>query len=476
MLVLTPEDHSAYRKAVETTVLARLAAHTQTSRQLLSQVDPPTNKTQQDLHFGLVTDSLVAEHLAQCGHVLTLSVFETEAGLGRVQNQDRAPFSKSELHGLFQLHVGDKSALQQVVRSKLSQEPRYYRSLGTQTARDLDQTADTIDRKLQAVEREYLDRAKAQLAQQGQRIAPKIEAIRESLKRELEADNESRLRLFRETELKRALEKQELVYEHKLREIEQLAADQLRSKLKTLRSLEANILEEGEAKLKQLSTLKVTMERRILGEMQDLDREKLTHIEQKQRDFDRIRNLDINIDARERDVVSKEVFVESRAKNAQEGVSHLRQGLKHAADAQINLSRKQEVLMDELSHKVEDYKTRLDAREKEQQLLHSELKKKSFEADDRAEKCRKVAEENEHLRLSLSMQIELGRKKELTLQVHERRLEELQMENIRLKEAMNELKQAWLQAPRAADQSSRPSKQPAMHPDEYLSGRFAPII
>lgn len=384
-----------------------------------------------------IMNALVAEYLESESYHLAKSVLESEANL-------KDGLKQRDIQGALlawqSTKLASRSALASLVRTgadgRLTKQ-----SVSTQVDST---TVDDVDYKLMRIEIDHADREKLAEVGRRSRAAGVLEQEGARLRREMQAEMERQQRVFKDKELQRVRVEERARFDSRVKDLELRMERVLREKLRVLRERETEIKMTAEEQKKHIEGMRTEVQRQLMNQMSTLDRERAEFVDSKHQEYNKIKSLDYKLDKREMDLNSREKFIDVQDSIAQESVENKRQALLHSYKEKSSLDSKHQALIDDLVSKQADLSARLESKDREVQELLQEVKRREIENSDKSSKASILREENVKLRDLLNTQVELGKRKDVTLGLYEKRIDSLVVDNIKIKEMLAEMKKNWI--------------------------------
>lgn len=449
-------NNPIHRHAINQAIVNRLAEKVDTSRRLLDsrvQAYQGGVRSSRPLTETLM-NGLLLDHFETRRLIMTQKVYEPEAGFdgAKLTRKDMVNYLCNmgspvsyELGKWAENPVTSPSeSVLEVLFNRLvllTGNPK--RDQASQCGGFSDQMED-VERKLQRVELDYINKTRLESMEEGTRVKEKIEKIRRNLQKEMETELDCRLRLLRDREIKDMRLAEQEKYQQQLRELELLAERKLQQKLKGVRQREAELVEEERERTKHTQTVRTHMERKILEDMHRVDKDRLALHFDRQKENDKVKNIEFKLDQREAQIATKEKFLDITKQLKEETFESQAAAIKHMQETRANMESRNLQLLEELTSKQGLLEAKLSSKEQELQETYREMRKRDLENQDRAKSESSLKHEIAKLRDALHTQIEVAKKKEGTMQLLERRLHTLQEENVQLKQVMNEMKKNWM--------------------------------
>jgi len=382
--------------------------------------------------------SIMAEHLERYNLMLTLKVFEPEC------RQDI--LRKHELEHLLRGKgfntQGKGSFLEQIILQNLH-SVRTKRDIGFQTG-GFEDNYNSVEAKLNAVEREYMERERLANYEDSERMKDKLPKMRRVLEEELQRQLLQQMQIFKDNELRKMRAEERASYQKKLQELQLLAERTVSDKLRVLREREAEVHEDERIHRQHIEALRTEVQRKLLNDMHSLDRDKAEFKDMKLHELEKIKTLDFKLDKREAEIGTKEAWLDAHRRTVDDGLEQRREGLKNQQLARANVQNRQQAIYDGMVLKAEMLEQKLSKKESELEEKTREMRKREIELEDRHKQGQKLNEENSYLRDALNSQLQVSQRKETTLRMYEHKVESLSEENGKLKDLLNELKRNWI--------------------------------
>lgn len=430
-----------FQKAVNQALTDRLVEKLAKSNQVLNSQEKYRLKA--DSTELKIIDGLVEEYLESRGLVMTKSVLESEANL-------KYGLRKEELQGSIKAwqagaiaskrNSKPRSTLEEAVWAGLTKLSKV-KEVGIQAVQSKEAE---LDYQLMKIERDFLEKDRVERFESSNQKTNSLAKEYARLKREFEAEMEQRERIFKDREISKMREKERARYDSKLQEIQLKAEKTIKDKLRVLRERESEIKVDAEEQKKNLEGLRIEVQRKLMTDLSNLDNDRTSFEQEKQREYLKFKNLDYKLDKRELDLFSREKFLETHEKLSEEALQYKNEALLHSYKEKSNLEEKGKEMLDGLMRRKEELEARLIHRDKEVEELLQEVKRRDIENHDRFNQMAAMRDENVKLKELLTSHVELSKKKDVTLKLYERRIESLVDENIKVKDSIQEVKKNWI--------------------------------
>ena len=428
-------DDPNFQRVVNQALTTRLIQKLSVSNKVLDSVKFHGN-TPASLEKRIM-NALVDDYLLSENYHLTRSVFESEACT-------KNSLEKCDIQGAFtawqSIPISGKSTMASIVRQGVDSRS-IKKSVSTQVDKS---TADEVDYKLMQIEMDYADKRRLEVDGQRSRAVGVMGNEVARLRREMEAEAERKERAFKDREIQRMRVEEKARYDGRVKDLELRMERMLKEKLRIVRDREAETKLNAEEDKKHIEGMRTDVQRQLINQMSNLDRERAEFEDSKQREYTKFKSLDYKLDRREIDLLTKEKFVEVQDQLVQEAIDNKRQALIHSFKEKSSVDSRQQAIIDDLISKQEELKARLELRDTEVEKLLQEVKRREVENSDRFSKTSTLREENIKLRDVLNTQIEVSKRKDTTLGLYEKRIDSLVDENIKVKETLAELKKNWI--------------------------------
>ena len=433
-----------YKQAINQAILNRIGQKVDIANTLLNarNVYPPSSNQAMNVK---VFNSLIAEHLEYHRLIMTLKVFEPETNANQkyLTRNELVAYFKNTLNPIsYELEQNPKKSVLETILGKqiVDQRKTSFKDASVQCGGFLD-NIETVDRKLMAVEMDYLEREKLSQLEKSNQTKSRLEKMRSLMKIEMESELQTRLGIMREREIKDVQVKERERFDKQLLELQRIAENTVRDKLKTLRSKDADIEETAKEKFKQLEGLRTNVERRLLEDMKKMDEDRLNLKQQKSVEYEKFKMLDLKLDKREAEILTKEKEMEVHKKLVEEGLENKRDGVKHMMEARRNLEEKHKEAVEQHMRKSEELEKKVQRLEEEREGLIREVRRREIELEEKSKKIRNQEINIEELQKSVYTYMNLGEKKERTLQLYENRMDRLVQDNIQSKDMISKLRE-----------------------------------
>ena len=432
-------ESPAFQHAFTEAMTSRLIDRLQTANKVLERAPVPSALSAATSESQMVT-LLIIDHLRTADLPMAASVVESESGLIKKEQADIRGLVAAWQAGVIKRSRVKPTMLEEAMFAGLARLGQM-KSIAVQVDRTREEDLDLM---LMKVENEHREKMKVELWDETSAKTNWLAGEYGRLKREMETELEHRERIFRDKELQKMKLQERQRFDTKVATIQAEAERLLRSKLKLFRDKETEMKLDAAEQRKHVEGLRVDVERILMNDMTKLDKDRIFFEEEKQKEYQKLKSLDYKLDKRELDLITREKFQEVHKQLNEEAVENTRQGVLHMHKERSALTNRQQLIIDELEEREKELKDKLAKRDAEVEGLHRELRKRELENDDRSKKTSTLREENLKLKDLLNTQLEIGRKKESTIGLYEKRIEGLVDENIKVKDCLQELKRNWI--------------------------------